>query len=87
MIMEEPQIKKLIRDEVANSFNKRIGDTPTDALQLVNKKYVNLSGLLSARPTSSVAGMGQQYFATDLGKPVFFNGTKWVDSTSSVIAG
>lgn len=85
--MEKPEVQKLIRDEVTESFNKRVGDTPNDALQLVSRKYVNLNGVLASRPTSSVASTGQQYFATDLGKPVFFNGTKWVDSTSSVIAG
>ena len=85
--MEKPEVQKLIQDEVTASFNKRVGDTPNDALQLVSRKYVNLNGVLASRPTSSVAGIGQQYFATYLGKPVFFNGTKWVDSTSSVIAG
>lgn len=84
--MEEQQIRRLINDVLA-SFNKRIGDTPNDALQLVNRDYVNLNGTLADRPTSSVAGVGQQYFATDLGKPIFFNGTKWADATSSVIAG
>lgn len=40
--MDEQNIKKLIKQELKSVFyQKRIGDTPTDALQLVNKKYVD----------------------------------------------
>lgn len=39
--MNEEQVKKFIRDEVSKSFKKRIGDTPTDNLQLTNKRYVD----------------------------------------------
>lgn len=39
--MDEQQIRQIINDILSDSFAKRIGDTPTDALQLVNKKYVD----------------------------------------------
>ena len=39
--MNEEQIKNLIDQRLSNSFVKKIGDTPTDALQLANKKYVD----------------------------------------------
>lgn len=40
--MDEKEVKKLIKQELKTSFaQKRVGDTPTDALQLVNKKYVD----------------------------------------------
>lgn len=39
--MDEKKIKKLIQQEVSDSFSKRVGDTPNDALQLVPLKYVS----------------------------------------------
>lgn len=56
--MEEKDIKKLIRKELKSSFSqKRVGDTPTDALQLVNKKYVDENGgAASGSVVSNAAG-------------------------------
>lgn len=51
--MNEAQVKVLIQQEVAKQFsNKIVGDTPTDALQLVNKKYVD-NKVLSAYVNSN----------------------------------
>lgn len=86
--MDEQRIKKIISDEVkkGNYFsNKRVGDTPTDALQLVPKKYVNLNGTSANRPKSSIASLGQQYFDTSYGRPIYWNGTKWIDGGGSVV--
>lgn len=41
-----------------------------------------LSGATAARP-SSPAFVGQSFFDTTLGKPVFWNGTGWVDATGA----
>ena len=35
------EIQSLIEEQSRKEFGKRIGDTPTEALQLVNKKYVD----------------------------------------------
>lgn len=60
MSLEKSQAKKLIQEEVKNFFgNKIVGDNPTDALQLVNKRYaitggpgsiIGYSSLLTADP-------------------------------------
>lgn len=39
--MNEKIIKQWIQDALSDSFRRRIGDTPTDAYQLVPKKYVS----------------------------------------------
>ena len=36
---EKQEVQKMIDLDVKRAFDKRIGDTPTDDLQLVNKKY------------------------------------------------
>lgn len=56
--------------------DRKLTDTPTDSLSIVNRKYVTLNGATSSRPTSSV--LGQFYFDTTLGYPVWWNGSTWV---------
>jgi len=65
-------------------IDRKITDTPTDNLQVVPRKYVNMYGSVSGRPQNSV--IGQQYFATDLGYPIFRNtNNAWVSPTGSVV--
>lgn len=77
-------VEKIIRDySKGPSFtNRKLTDTPTDDLSIVNRKYVNMSGTTAQRPNSPV--VGQQYFETTIGRPVFFDGTDWVDGAGSV---
>lgn len=85
--MDEKEVKKLIQQELKTSFvQKRVGDTPTDALQLVNRKYVTLNGTVANRPASLMAIIGQQYYATDINIPLFYDGTKWRNGIGSIIA-
>lgn len=93
--MDNEALKKIIDDrleekmkrEYASFTQKRVADTPTDALQIVNRKYVTLNGSSTNRPVASV--IGQQYFDTDLasgrGKPVWWNGTGFVDATGTYV--
>lgn len=88
--MDTASLNKII-DERIKQFLKTDGftarkltDTPTDNLSVVNRKYVNLHGTTASRPTSSVAVIGQRYFDTTIGRPLYFNGTTWVDGAGSV---
>lgn len=64
---------------------RKLTDTPTDDLQVVPRKYVNMYGSIASRPQNSV--IGQQYFATNLGYPIFRNSNNaWVSGTGSVVA-
>lgn len=84
---DKNEIKKMIDLASKRDYSKRIGDTPTDALQLTPRKYVNLYGSVVGRPASVAATVGQQFFATDLGFPIYFGtNNAWVDSTGSVVA-
>jgi hypothetical protein len=49
--------------------------------EVANK--VNQAGSSADRPTTAV--LGQCYFDTDLNKPIWFNGTDWVDYTGATI--
>lgn len=65
--------------------DRKLTDTPTDALQIVNRKYVTNNGNTANRPTASV--IGQPYLDMSLaagnGKPVWFNGTGWIDAAGT----
>ena len=66
--------------------DRKLTDTPTDALSVVNRKYVNLNGVVANRPNSSVATIGQSYFATDTNVPMTFDGTDWRNGSGSIVA-
>lgn len=79
--------------EVVTSYNKgeaftdrKLTDTPTDALSVVNRKYVTMNGTVANRPTSAAAVVGQPYFATDTGIPMTYSGSGWVNGVGSVVA-
>lgn len=93
----DEKLKKLVTEQSlkatkeylrGGAFTERkITDTPTDSLSVVNRKYVTNNGTTSNRPKSSV--VGQFYLDTSLasgrGKPIWWNGTGWVDSTGSYV--
>ncbi len=91
--MKEEDIKKLINETIkkelqSNLFTARkLTDTPTDALQVVPRKYVTMNGTSSARPTASV--VGQFYLdmtlAAGAGKPIWWNGTGFIDATGTYV--
>lgn len=90
---QDPELKKFIEERAtdivktylsATGFTARkITDTPTDNLSVVNRGYVTMNGTTSNRPTGSV--LGQSYFDTTLGKPVWWNGTSFVDATGTTV--
>lgn len=92
--MLEPEDKKEIAEMIKNAVQKsdrfsqrKVGDTPTDDNQLTPRGYINMFGSVAGRPASTLAKVGQQYFDTTGGRPIFFNSNnKWVDSTGSIIA-
>ena len=63
--------------------DRKVTDMPKDANSVVPRKYVTLNGTTSARPTSSV--LGQPYFDTTLGRPIWWNGSTFVDADGNPI--
>lgn len=66
--------------------DRKLTDTPTDDLQVVNRRYVNLNGPVASRPNSSVAGVGQRYFATDTNIPMTYSSGGWRNGVGSIVA-
>lgn len=84
----DERARKVIREYMKSSAftDRKLTDTPTDSLQVVNRRYVTLNGTSANRPTASV--IGQVYFDRSLatnGKPVWWNGTGFVDATGTYV--
>lgn len=58
-------------------------NSPVDHRQNTSSGVVWESGTTSGRPGSPVEG--QRYFDTDLGQPIWYDGTDWVDSQGTVV--
>ena len=97
MEVSDEKLIKMIKDEalkIVQNYNKtsaftdrKLTDTPTDALSVVNRKYTNLNGTVATRPISSVATVGQKYFATDTNIQMTYNTTGWYNGVGSIVAG
>mgnify|MGYP001562131161 CR=1 FL=1 len=86
--IDKKQVEGIVKDYLKSGAfsDKKITDTPTDALSVVNRNYVNLNGALTARPVSSVATVGQRYFDTTNNIPVFYTTGGWRNSVGSIVA-
>lgn len=60
-----------------------VSGTPTDSLQVVNRKYVTRNFTTALRPTTSI--LGEFYFDTTKNLPVWWNGTNYQDASGNVV--
>lgn len=90
--MNEEEIKQLViktikEYDLSSAFtHKQVADTPTDALSVVNRKWLTLNGAVASRPVSSIAVIGQPYLATDTSIPMTYTAAGWVNGVGSVVA-
>lgn len=84
-VYAENDIIKIVSDYLQSSgfSDRKLTDTPTDNLQVVNRKYVNLNGSTALRPTTSI--LGQFYFDTSINKPIWWRGDAFVDAAGNVV--
>lgn len=90
------EMKQFIKDTIKKEIpvymknaaftDRKLTDTPTDSLSVVNRKYVTLNGLVANRPKSSVATVGQTYYATDTGIPMTYTSEGWRNGVGSIVA-
>lgn len=87
-IMNKQDILNLVRDYLnSNAFTlKKPTDTPTDAYDVVPRKYLTNNGLVANRPASSVATVGQPYFSTDTNIPMIYSAGGWRNGVGSIVA-
>jgi hypothetical protein len=64
-----------------NTMPKELKDL-WNAIRTLGNRTLN-NGTTAERPTTVI--IGQQYFDTTLGRPIWWDGTEWVDSTGSSI--
>lgn len=84
----EEKIKRIVAEYLKSSAftGRKLTDTPTDSNQVVPRGYVTMNGTVANRPKSSVATIGQPYYATDLAIPLTYSSAGWRNGVGSVIA-
>jgi hypothetical protein len=73
-------------------YDQRYIDQLTNALRLYFNQIDNFtqnvtippSGVTASRPTERLE-VGQYYFDTTLGIPIWYDGTNWVDATGTTV--
>lgn len=87
--LTEDKIIQIVQTYLKTSAftDRKLTDTPTDANQVVPRKYITNNGPSTARPTTSV--IGQPYLDTTLasgrGKPIWYGPSGWVDATGTLV--
>ena len=66
--------------------DRKLTDTPTDSLSVVNRRYITLNGLVADRPKSSVASVGQSFYATDTNIPMTYSVGGWRNGVGSIVS-
>lgn len=84
----DERIRKLVPEILKGSafVDRKITDTPTDANQVVPRKFVTANGTVANRPVSSLAVIGQHYLATDTGIPMTYSAAGWRNGVGSICA-
>ncbi len=81
------KVQKVIADYMRSGAfsDRKLTDTPVDALAVVNRKYITNNG--TVRPTSSVVGQPflDMSLASGRGKPIYWNGIGWIDATGTYV--
>ena len=86
--MDKKEVQGIIKEYLQSAAftAEKVTDTPTEALSVVNRKYVNLNGAVTDRPKSSVASVGQSYYATDTNIPMTYSVGGWRNGVGSIVA-
>ena len=72
---------------LSDPMKERIIGTPTESYSITNRRYVNLNGNVASRPKSSIASVGQHYFAVDTAIPMVFSVYGWRNGVGSIVSG
>ena len=91
--MEKDEVKqivkeeslKIVRDYMKSSafIDRKLTDTPTDSLSVVNRQFVTLNGVTGSRPASSI--LGQYYFDTTINRPIWWTGSAWIRADGTAV--
>ena len=84
----DERIRKLVPEILKSSAfsDRKLTDTPTDKNSVVPRGYVTNNGTVANRPVSSVAVVGQPYYATDTFIPMTYSAEGWRNGAGSLVA-
>ena len=85
--LEELILRTIENYGLLSDFERNTVATPIDSYSVINRRFVTSNGTVANRPKSSVATVGQPYFATDTAIPMTFSIEGWRNGVGSVVAG
>lgn len=79
------EVLKIIQEYMRSSSftDRKLTDTPIDKFQVVPRGYVTRNSTTALRPTTSI--LGEHYFDTTVGKPVWWTGSSYKDAAGNVV--
>lgn len=80
---DEQKIKEIIIKIINDINQKKTGDTPLEAFDLVNRAYLQLHGTKAQRPTAGL--VGKMFFNTDSAIINSDDGTNWRDAAGNIV--
>ena len=85
-IDQQKEMDKTVQAYLASTAfsGRKVTDNPVDRNQVVPRGYVTRNSTTALRPTTSV--LGESYFDTTVSKPVWYNGTAYVDAAGNIIS-
>jgi len=83
VVEEIAQNKADNAQNIAQGYADGVAQTAEDNAKEYADSLVNLGGPTIDRPETPDNYM--MYFDTDLNKPIWYNGTDWVDSTGTIV--
>lgn len=84
---DKKDIERMIDLVTRRGYEKRVGDTPNDALQLIPKKYLGQAFTTDQRPASIKGALTVMFFNSTTGYPWFYNpnSSVWVNGAGSTV--
>ena len=81
------RVNDIAYDKNYQNIAESVSDVRLELANAIEQAYADIqntrAGSTEFRPTEPYTGM--QYFDTDLGKPIFWNDTVWVDASGETI--
>lgn len=85
---ELEQLKKDLIQEFKKALldvkQKKTGDSPLEAFDLVNMRYLQQHGARSTRPSSNLK-VGQMFFNTSSAVANWWDGVNWRDGAGNIV--
>jgi hypothetical protein len=73
-----------IHDNVLRLYFNQLDIVNNQTIAAINALSIPSAGTTASRPSTSLL-VGQQYFDTTINRPIWWNGTNWINAAGTVV--